>query len=104
MISVNPKDLALVLPELMLVGTALVLILTARRIQKSPLAAAGTVLAALAAALAAAAALAKPSPSSEPSAIEPRPIEHWLKKCRRVACCKSICCAWLSVKSFIIRG
>ncbi len=49
----NLKDLALILPELMLVGTALVLILFARRIQKSPLAAAGTVLAAMAAALAA---------------------------------------------------
>ena len=47
------KDLALLLPELMLTGTALVLILTARRIQKSPVAAVVTVLAALIAALAA---------------------------------------------------
>ena len=47
------KDLALLLPELMLTGTALVLILTARRIQKSPVAATVTVLAALIAALAA---------------------------------------------------
>ena len=49
----NVKDLALILPELMLVGTALVLILASRRIQKSNVAAIGTVLAALAAALAA---------------------------------------------------
>ena len=48
----NLHDLGLVLPELILVGTALALILAARRIQKAPLAAAGTVLAALAAALA----------------------------------------------------
>ena len=47
------SDLALLVPELILVGTALVLILTARRIQQTPLAAAGTVLAALAAAVAA---------------------------------------------------
>ena len=31
-------------------------------------------------------ALALSRPSSEPSAIEPRPIEHWLKKWRRVLC------------------
>ncbi len=49
----NMKDVALLLPELILVGTALALILAARRIQKTPLVAAGTVLAALAAALAA---------------------------------------------------
>ena len=48
----NVKDLALLLPELMLVGTALVLILAARRIQKGNVAAAGSVLAALAAAIA----------------------------------------------------
>ena len=46
-------DLALLVPELILVGMALALILTARRIQKTPVAAAGTVLAALAAAVAA---------------------------------------------------
>ena len=46
-------DLALLVPELILVGMALVLILTARRIQKTPAAAVGTVLAALAAAVAA---------------------------------------------------
>ena len=44
-------DLVLVLPELILVGMALVLILAARRIQRAPWVAAGTVLAALAAAL-----------------------------------------------------
>ena len=47
------SDLALLVPELILVGMALVLILTARRIQTTPLAAVGTVLAALAAAVAA---------------------------------------------------
>ena len=45
-------DLALLVPELILVGMALVLILVARRIQKKPVAAFGTVLAAVAAALA----------------------------------------------------
>ena len=45
-------DLVLLLPELILVGTALVLILVARRIQKVPVVAVSTVLAALAAALA----------------------------------------------------
>ena len=50
----GPKanDLALLWPELILVGTALTLILAARRIQKAPLACAGTMLAALAAACA----------------------------------------------------
>lgn len=48
----NMKDLGLLLPELVLVGTALAFILAARRIQKGPLAAAGTVLAALASAFA----------------------------------------------------
>ncbi|MCH8879952.1 MAG: NADH-quinone oxidoreductase subunit N [Planctomycetes bacterium] len=46
-------DLALVIPELILVGMALALILAARRIQRSPVATVGTVLAALAAAAAA---------------------------------------------------
>ena len=46
-------DLALLVPELILVGMALALILTARRIQKTPVAPVGTVLAALAAAVAA---------------------------------------------------
>ena len=46
-------DLALVIPELILVGMALTLILAARRIQRSPVATVGTVLAALAAAAAA---------------------------------------------------
>ncbi|MDA2932903.1 NADH-quinone oxidoreductase subunit N [Acidobacteria bacterium AH-259-D05] len=50
--SVNLTDLVLLLPELILVGMALALILGARRIQKASLLAAGTVLAALAAALA----------------------------------------------------
>ena len=45
-------DLALLVPELILVGMALVLILVARRIQKTPVAAVGTVVAAVAAALA----------------------------------------------------
>ncbi len=45
------SDLALLGPELILVGMALALILTARRIQKTPVAVIGTVLAALAAAL-----------------------------------------------------
>ncbi|MEE3179538.1 MAG: hypothetical protein VX317_07635, partial [Verrucomicrobiota bacterium] len=48
----NLTDLVLLLPELMLVGMALALILAARRIQNTPWVAAGTVLAALAAALA----------------------------------------------------
>ena len=48
----NVNDVVLLLPELMLVGTALVLILASRRIQKANVAAIGTVLAALAAALA----------------------------------------------------
>ncbi len=43
------SDLALVIPELILVGMALVLILLARRIRRGPVAAVGTVLAALAA-------------------------------------------------------
>jgi len=47
------KNLALLVPELMLTGTALVLILAARRIQKSSVVATVTVLAALVAALAA---------------------------------------------------
>lgn len=47
-------DLLLVLPEMMLTGAALVLILLARRIQNANVVAAGTVVAALAAALAAA--------------------------------------------------
>ena len=47
-------DLSLVLPEMMLTGAALVLILLARRIRKANVVAAGTVVAALAAALAAA--------------------------------------------------
>ena len=47
------SDVALLVPELILVGMALLLILTARRIQKTPVAAVGTVLAALAAAVAA---------------------------------------------------
>jgi len=50
--SATVSDLALVIPELILVGMALALILAARRIQGAPVAAAGTVLAALAAALA----------------------------------------------------
>ena len=48
----NLTDVGLLLPELILVGTALVLILVARRIQRARVATAGTVLAALAAALA----------------------------------------------------
>ncbi len=48
---VSMADLALLVPELILVGTALVLILVARRINKAPLVAAATVLAALAAAI-----------------------------------------------------
>ncbi len=47
------SDVALLVPELILVGMALLLILTARRIQKTPVATVGTVLAALAAAVAA---------------------------------------------------
>ncbi len=47
----NFSDLRLLLPELILVGTALVLLLAARRIQTAPLATAGTILAALAAGL-----------------------------------------------------
>ena len=46
------SDLALLIPELILVGMALALILVARRIQRTPVAAIGTVLAAIAAALA----------------------------------------------------
>ncbi len=46
------SDLALIVPELILVGMALALLLAARRIQRAPVAAVGTVLAALAAALA----------------------------------------------------
>ena len=49
--SVAVSDLALVVPELILVGMALVLILLARRIRRGPVATVGTVLAALAAAL-----------------------------------------------------
>jgi NADH-quinone oxidoreductase subunit N len=48
------SDLTLLVPELILVGMALALILVARRIQKTPVAAVGTVFAALAAALASA--------------------------------------------------
>ena len=48
------KDLVLLLPELILVGTALALLLAARRIQRAPWVAAATVLAALAALLASA--------------------------------------------------
>ena len=48
------SDLGLVVPELILVGMALALMLVARRIRRSPIAAVGTVLAALAAALASA--------------------------------------------------
>src|ERR1043166_4573903 len=46
------SDLTLLAPELILVGMVLALILAARRIQKTPVAAVGTVLAAMAAALA----------------------------------------------------
>ncbi len=52
MSGVTISDLALLVPELILVGTALVLLLLARRIQRAPVAMVGTVLAALAAALA----------------------------------------------------
>ena len=52
MSGVTISDLALLVPELILVGMALVLLLAARRIQKTPVAVVGTVLAALAAALA----------------------------------------------------
>ena len=45
-------DLGLIVPELILVGVALVLLLAARRIQRGPVAVVGTVAAALAAALA----------------------------------------------------
>jgi len=48
------SDLTLLVPELILVGMAVALILVARRIQKTPVAAVGTVFAALAAALASA--------------------------------------------------
>ena len=48
------SDLTLLVPELILVGMALALILVARRIQKTPVAAVGTVFAALGAALASA--------------------------------------------------
>jgi NADH-quinone oxidoreductase subunit N len=47
----NWTDLSLLLPELILIGTALALILGARRIRKAPLVVAGTLLASLAAAL-----------------------------------------------------
>jgi NADH-quinone oxidoreductase subunit N len=47
------SDLALLVPELILAGMALALILAARRIQETPVAVVGTVLAAMAAALAA---------------------------------------------------
>ena len=47
-------DLALLVPELILVGMALVLILVARRVQTTPVAAVGTVIAALGAAVASA--------------------------------------------------
>src|SRR2546428_1359462 len=46
------SDLALLIPELILVGMALALLFVARRIQRTPVAVVGTVLAALAAALA----------------------------------------------------
>src|SRR5712691_3929467 len=46
------SDLALLIPELILAGMALALILAARRIRNTPVAAVGTVLAAMAAALA----------------------------------------------------
>ena len=49
---IDIKDLGLLLPELILVGTALALILTARRIQKANVAMAATVLAAVGAAIA----------------------------------------------------
>jgi len=49
-------DLALLVPELILVGMALALILAARRIRRGPLALVGTILAALAAAVASASA------------------------------------------------
>ena len=52
MSGVTISDLALLVPELILVGMALVLLLLARRIQRAPVAVVGTVLAALAAALA----------------------------------------------------
>jgi NADH-quinone oxidoreductase subunit N len=52
---VNPADLRLLVPELILCGTALGLLLAARRIQRAPLALLATVAAALAAALSAAA-------------------------------------------------
>ena len=45
-------DLGLLLPELILVGTALVLVLAARRIQSAPVVTVATVLASLAALLA----------------------------------------------------
>ena len=48
------SDFALLVPELILTGMALALILAARRIQKTPVAVAGTLVAALAAALASA--------------------------------------------------
>ena len=46
------SDLALIVPELILVGMAAALLLAARRIHRTPVAAVGTVLAALAAGLA----------------------------------------------------
>ena len=48
--SASMTDLVLLIPELILVGTALALILVARRIQKAPVIASVTVVAALAAA------------------------------------------------------
>ncbi len=53
--AVTASDLALLIPELILVVMALALILAARRIQRTPVATVGTVVAALAAAAAAAA-------------------------------------------------
>jgi NADH-quinone oxidoreductase subunit N len=54
----SAADLGLLVPELILVGTALVLILAARRIRTTPLALAGTIVAALASVVAAAWAVA----------------------------------------------
>ena len=50
---IEPADLVLILPELILVGVAVGLLLVARRIRKGPVAMAGSLFAALAAALAA---------------------------------------------------
>lgn len=55
--SVTLADVALLVPELILVGVCLLIILGARRIRQTPVAAVGTVLAALAAAVAAGMAL-----------------------------------------------